>query len=391
MKDFIATARARLLPWFLLGVVAGCEFASATTTTQQPETEAAPPTVARVEVATPVAEPPMVRSVALVAVAEPWETTVLRARVRGLLTELSVDIGSRLYAGQSVATVDAPELAAEKAVLEQKMSQAEAQVETARAEHRIAELTYDRLTEVRGRGDGLVAQHDLDKAEARRDAASGRLEMARAKVSTLSAELDRSQVMIDMLDIKAPDYESVVSERHVNRGALVGPSSGSAGAILTVVRSDGVRIAMNVPEAHVQHVSEDSKIRLETRDGSGTTLEVKPTRLSGALHPKTRSRRMEVDLEGSTVLPGSYLRAQVTSTSQEGSLIIPAAGVRMDEEGQAYALVVEGGRAARRDLTVGISDGERVEVTDGVSAEDQVIVNDPEGLASDMPVEVLSP
>src|ERR1700732_1130966 len=205
------------------------------------------------------------------ATLEAFEDTDLFAKVSGYLSDVRVDIGDHVKAGQVLAVIDVPEMEQELAEAKAQLESKKSSLESARrqVDHHKADvalqvgLAKDRdqlgqgrqfisdrtLDQVHATDD--IAQADLGVAEAHRDLAANQVDVAAATVEKIKTLLTYTQIV-------AP-FDGVVARRQVNRGDLVQAATAtrttpSAGSLFTVQRIDTIRVFCDVPENDVPHL-----------------------------------------------------------------------------------------------------------------------------------------
>ena len=117
----------------------------------------------------------LLREITIPAEFRPYAEVELHAKVSGYVKDIKVDIGDRVKAGQLLAVLEVPELADE-------LDQARASQRRAQADYRDAHLAYTRLVAVNKDHPNLIAQQDLDTAEAHDATAEGALAAAKSDV-----------------------------------------------------------------------------------------------------------------------------------------------------------------------------------------------------------------
>lgn len=437
--------RRRLIGLALLGLAAppacGCGRAPEVTAAQS---EPAGPDVARV-VTTATPERATIRlTTSEPGQIEAFETTAIHAKVAGYVASLAVDIGDRIEAGQPLAELDVPELVAEleqkRAMIEQaraEQRQAESAVEVAQAavasaEARVTEAQaairrtdadaarwqaeyarIDQLVRERAITDTLrdETRSKLESAQAGRDEVAAQVRSAEAAQAQATAELDkarsdvvaaearvavaeadarRAEAMAGYTKILAP-YDGVVTRRHVDTGHLTVPG-GASDPLFVVARTDRVRIAVGVPEASAPLVGVGDRAELSLQALDGRIFEGQVARISWALDQQTRTLRAEVDLENpdGTLRPGLYAYATIVTEEHADVLTVPATAV-IREGGKAYCVVVEGDRARRREVQLGLNDGTRVEVLSGLEGGEAIVASNAGTLADGQPVRAEPP
>jgi HlyD family secretion protein len=165
-----------------------------------------------------------------------------------------------------------------------------------------------------------------------------------------------------------------------------------AEALFIVARSDIVTIRVNVPEGFADEVKPGSRVLVKLPEMKNKTVEVKVSRISWALDPKTRTIRVEIDIPnpGEKLLPGVYAYATVIVEEHVGVLTIPATAIITENE-KTFCIVVADGKTARRPIALGLRDSELVEVTSGLNGHEAVVKANITSLTVGQVVEAVDP
>src|SRR5258705_3848776 len=322
---------------------------------------------------------------------EAFEEADLFAKVSGYLSDVRVDIGDHVKAGQVLAVIDVPEmeqeLAETKAQLESKQSSLESarrqldrykanitlqnallrrREELGAAGHFISDRTLDEV-----RANAEIAKADLGVAEANRDQAAAQVDMARATVEKTKALLAYTQIV-------AP-FDGVVARRLVNRGDLVQAATAartapSAGSLFTVQRIDTIRVFCDVPENDVPHLHIGDLAIVKPSGFDGEPFTGRVTRFSLRLDPETRNMRTEIDLANpdERLYPGMYATVSLELNRRPDALTVPAEAVGSDDDGN-FVYTITDNLITRLAIKNGLTDNGRVEVTAGLSEETPVV------------------
>jgi multidrug efflux pump subunit AcrA (membrane-fusion protein) len=210
----------------------------------------------------------------------------------------------------------------------------------------------------------------VKSAEAARDESKARLDKARADVTVAESGLevgrenrDYVKTLLAYTRIEAP-YSGVVVKRNVNTGDLVQPAAaGNKGEPLFVVaRIDPVRVFVEVPETDAVLVRNGARAAVRVRGLNGEEFTGTVVRSSWAVDPKARTLRAEIDVPNpqGTLRPGMYAQA-IIQVEHPDTWALPAAALLTQDE-QTFCYRVEGGRAVRTPVRVGIHEGDVVEV-----------------------------
>ena len=249
-----------------------------------------------------------------------FEEADLFAKVTGYLSDVRVDIGDHVKAGQVLAVIDIPELnqqlAEDQAQLASKQSALETarrQVDHDRANRTLQDITLKRQEALfkdqwvpaqmvdQTRADAAVAKANVGVAKANRTLAAHQIDLAAATVEKTKAFLAYSQIV-------AP-FDGVVARRLVNRGDLVQPPTGTLmKPLFTVQRIDTIRVFCDVPESDVPHLHIGDPAIVKPSGFDGKPFIGRVTRFSLRLDPETRNMRTEIDLPNSEerLYPGMY-------------------------------------------------------------------------------------
>ena len=294
------------------------------------------------------------QTVSLPATVEPLEQADLYAKVAGYVTEVAVDIGDHVKAGQVLATTENPELESEivaaEATLKAKREMAnatKASIAQAKASQQVSQsqlagfevdqqlaastlkrqeelfagkaITEQQLDDAKTRAQGArsqvqVAEAKIAAADAEVSVAEANRAVADAQVGVAEAELKRLQALLRYTKIVAP-FDGVVSRRLVHRGDLA--QAGTAARttpLFTVQRMDTVRVAFEVPDSIASRMTAAMPASVKVFGLAEQSFDAKVTRFAGSLNPETRTMRTEIHLPNPNekLRPGMY--AQVTFT-----------------------------------------------------------------------------
>lgn len=281
----------------------------------------------------------------------------LYAKVAGYLKTLNVDKGDRVTVGQSLGEIEVPELLADLAKY--------------KAEVKVTESDYQRVSAAQKKAPDLVTPQSIDEAK-------GRLDIA-------SANLERTETLLRYANITAP-FAGIVTARFVDPGAFIpSATSGSAAqnaAILTLADFNTVRAQVALPEIEASHAQVGQPVKFTVEGLAGKTFAAKVSRFSYALDDATKTMLIEADLPNPdlTLRPGMYATMKVGVEKHADALLIPVEALVM-EKANAFAFVASGGKAKKTALKIGFNDGAMVEVVNGLSGNEAVILVGKQALA----------
>jgi RND family efflux transporter MFP subunit len=275
----------------------------------------------------------------------------------------ALDIGDPVGEGQVLARLWVPEIEKELELKRALAKQAEADVAKYEAEKVFREAELDRLEKMVK--DKSIQEAVRDEKRFQRDAVLAAIGSAKARVQVALREVEYVQAMLEYASIKAP-YEGVITRRLVDTGAFV--QSSKPEPLFTVARVDRLRIIAEIPEAEARLVRIEHGATFQLNAAPGQAMTGKVVRFAGALDAGTRTLRTEVELDEKP----TGLRPGMFGSLTIGPIMLPKSALLPDAKKPAV-LVVEQGKARRREVELGPEDGGRVEVLRGLSGGEQVI------------------
>lgn len=298
---------------------------------------------------------------------------VVAPKVGGRLDRITVDLGDPVERGQVVAELDDDELAQAQAQAKADLAVAQARKVASDNALAIAERNLERVAGLRRRG--IASEEELDatrasKLQAQADVAVSASEITRARAVLRGAEVRKgyTQVVVDWVD---GAQERVVAVRHVDDGTMVAANT----PLLSVVALDPLVVAVYVTAQDYGQLRTGLPVTLSTDAHPGETFSAHVARIAPVFAPESRQARVELEVPNpdGRLRPGMFVRARVVLARVEAAAIVPREALVSHGEGHAVYVVADDGATARlQPVTVGVSDGERVQV-EGVAAPAQVV------------------
>jgi RND family efflux transporter MFP subunit len=296
------------------------------------------------------------------------------ARTSGYLKKWYSDIGTRVKTGDLLAEVDSPEV-------DQQLSQARADLGTATANMKLAELTmnrYQALLKLEA-----IAKQDVDNA-------AGAYEADKATVASQGANVKRLEQLVAYEKVYAP-FDGIITVRNTDVGQLINAGNGGAAQeLFHISGASKLRIFVSVPQVYSHAAVPGVVARITLTESPGRHYAGKVARNSTTIDPATRTLLTEVDIdnESGQLMPGSYAEVHLKLPAATAALIVPVTSLIFRAEGLEVAVVRDGNRAELVHITQGRDFGTEVEVTSGITEKDLIIVNTPDSLTSGAPVRV---
>jgi RND family efflux transporter MFP subunit len=292
-----------------------------------------------------------------------FQSVAIFPRVTGFVKAVTVDRGSRVRAGQLLASLEAPELAAQRSEAQSKLQAAEAQLSVARAKADADKGTFARL-KAASATPGVVAGNDVLIAEKAADASANQVLAAEQSVEAARQALNAIRDMEGYLRLTAP-FAGVITERNVHPGALVGPSTGGAAAtpLLRLVDSDRLRLVVPVPEAYTAEMRPGAEIPFTVAAHPGQSFSGKVARIAQAVDVSTRTMAVELDVANrdGRLAPGTFCQVRWPVRRSGPSLFVPSASVATTTD-RTFVIRIRDGKTEWVDVKTGLTWGPLVEV-----------------------------
>ena len=336
------------------------------------------------------------------------DQVVLGTKVIGRISEIAVDLGSRVRKGQLIARIDPSDYRLRVDQAEAALQQARVRlglpaegtsdridpeqtslVRQAAATMKEARLSHDRMAEL-WKGN-YIARAELDAAVSKLAVAEGQYQAALEEIRNRQgmlvqrrSELEIARQQLADTAIVAPT-DGAVSERQVSVGQYL-----AAGApVVTLVRIDPLRLRLAVPEREAGVVRVGQPVEL-TVEGDSAKYPGRVARLSPAFAENNRTLLIESEVpnEKGILRPGSFAKADIVIEAGQEIVTVPRDSI-ITFAGIEKVLMAVDGKAVEKRVRTGRRIGEQVEITEGIVAGNQVIVR-PGNLVAGAPVTVVN-
>ena len=292
----------------------------------------------------------------------PYEEVELHAKVSGYVKDMNVDFGDKVKSGELLATLEVPELNAE-------LNNAQAAEKKAEADYFNAHLAYTRLVAVNQEHPNLVAQQDLDNAEASDHATA-------AAIAAAKADVEKYQTLLAYTQITAP-FDGVITWRYADPGALIQAGTSSDTQSLPLVRvSDNYLLRLDFPVDvdYVQDVHVGDTVRVRVESLGNKTFTGKITRFTRDVDDKTRQMTTEIEVPNPNLrlVPGMYCYVDLKVEKRPQALAVPIEAVT-GEPPMVY-VVNQNQEVEERQVQLGLETPDKYEVLSGLHAGDLVII-----------------
>lgn len=327
----------------------------------------------------------------------PFQEIDVYAKESGFVKDLKVDYGTRVNAGQLMATLEIPELELQLKEDDAAIKNAQAQIPHAQdelnrmeAQQKVLQLQYDRLNGVAQAKPGLVAQQEVDDAQGRALGASAQVEAAKSTLQSAEsiqagaqAKREHDQALFDYSKITAP-FAGVVTQRYANLGTLMQAGTGSSTQALPLVKlseDDLFRLVIPVPESYVRYIHIGDPVTVDV-PSLNRSFPGKVARFSVDVKEDTRTMHTEVDVLNPqrVLLPGLYADATVVLEKKDHVIAVPLQAVDQNNGRTTVDVVNSADKLEVRQIESGIQTPDYLEVVSGLQEGDRVVVGDRGGL-----------
>jgi membrane fusion protein (multidrug efflux system) len=276
----------------------------------------------------------------LPGVIEPWNRLNLLARINGTVTAIKVSEGDTVQEGQVIALLDPADY--------------EIAVDSAKASFELAVANQKRLAALFAKG--IIPRAEIDKLD--------------AEVKTSRARLENARLMLSRCTIRAP-ISGVIRRLDAKQGLLLN----IADPVAEILQIDKVKAVVGIPESDVAQVRtvDDVKLTIQALDNKEITG--RTHFLASSPENDARLYRLElaIDNDDHLILPGMFFRAHIIKETFKGATVVPLYTV-IKRENRQFVFVEENGAARLRPVELGIIEGWRVQIADGLQPGDRVVI-----------------
>src|SRR5215831_1436835 len=322
---------------------------------------------------------------------KPFQEVEVHAKVAGYIRRIYVDVGDHVKQGQTLAILEVPELAAQLGGAEAAVRRAKEEirreqgdVERAQSAHAAAHSMYARLKQASEQQKGLLAQQEIDDAqakdletEAQVASAQAALSAAEQQVEVSAANQQQYSAMSGYTRIVAP-FTGVVTMRYADTGSLVAAGTSSSTQAIPVVRIAEVsklRLVLPIPESLAAqiHLGDPVNVRVQALEQE---IAGKVSRFADALDLETRTMQTEIDFDNrqGRLMPGMYAETRLVLARRPNTLSLPLEAVTRNAGTATVLMVTPESTVIERPITLGLEGKSRVEVRSGLIEGDRVVV-----------------
>jgi RND family efflux transporter MFP subunit len=298
------------------------------------------------------------------------------ARTNGYLKIWYTDIGTQVKKGQLLAEIETPEV-------DQQLTQAQADLETAKANAQLSISTNKRWQ-------GLLSTESVSKQDA--DEKAGDAAAKKAAVDSAAANVARLRDLESFKRVLAP-FDGVVTARNTDIGALINAGQASGSELFRIADTHKLRIYVQVPEAYAGATQPGLEAELRFTEQPNKKYTATTVRTANALDPTLRTLQVELQLDNAQreVFPGAYAEVHFKLAGNAESLRLPANVVLFRSAGLQVATVDSAKHIKLKSIVQGRDFGNTIEILSGIEANDAVVVNPPDSITDGIAVRIATP
>jgi RND family efflux transporter MFP subunit len=330
---------------------------------------------------------------------KPFQDIDVHAKVAGYIKQIYVDVGDHVKQGQTLAVLEIPELAAELAGTNAAVHAAQDQVNRAKGElgraqssYAAAHSGYTRLKQAADSQPGLVAQQEVDDAQARDLGGQSQVASAEAALSAARQQLEEAEdkqkqfaALSNYTRITAP-FAGVITVRYADTGSLIAAGTSTStptGAsnstqsmpLVQLAQISVLRLVLQIPESIAPqiHVGGAIKVHVQALDQD---YEGKVARFADSLDPQTRTMETEVDFQNTAgkLMPGMFCEAYFVHNKKPNVLTVPLEAVNRAADPPVVLVVDSNNQVNTRAVKLGQEGSNFIEVVSGLKEGERVIV-----------------
>ena len=337
--------------------------------------------------------------------------------IAGKVVSINVDLGSYVKRGQTIVRLDDVDA-------KLRVQQAQAQLDQTKAALRQAEekvgirpgqaFDVNRLPEVGNarvalelaeknlrRSEKLIESGDIsrslyDQQKAQRDQLKEQYEAALslarqnyAAVMTARANVKNAESQLN-LALRSESYANVYSpiDGYVaDRPADLGEYVSTTTKVATIVKINPLRLRIDIPEQAISTVSVGQSVSVTTSAWPDRNFSGRVARISPNVTPTSRTLTVEAEVQnaGGVLKPGQFATVRILQSRAAPAVLVPARAVRT-ESGVSRLFVIKDGKAQERQVQLGQTEGDLVEIKNGLAENENVATSNIEQLSDGMVV-----
>jgi len=301
----------------------------------------------------------------------PFEKAKVGSKVEGIIQEISVDEGDRVKKGQVLIRLDPKDFLLDIDRADAALTTAHAELE--RAKHDLEQKSEDwrRLSALYERK--AIAKHRYDSMKAAFSIAQAKVKSCQAQIKEKEAELKLAEKRYQDSVVKAP-FNGVVTKKMLHEGEVSSLWAYNWEA-LEVMNLNKIKVECEVSEKWKSQLREGMEAIIKFDAYSEEKFLGEVTTINPMVDPLQRTFRVKIIIPNPEyrLTAGMFTRIKIGLEVKEGILIIPEKEILERPDGH-FIFVVKDGVVKRRKISLGIKEGERVEITEGLKEGEMIVI-----------------
>jgi RND family efflux transporter MFP subunit len=295
------------------------------------------------------------------------QNVLIYPEMAGLLEKVHVREGQKVSKGQLLATID-------DGGMQQQLAQAEATAQ-------LAETTYQRQKRLWDQNIGSEIQ------------------FLQAKTDYLATKnlVDQLAKQLGKYRITAP-FDGVIDDVIKDEGTIVAPGQGAE--VFRIVNMNNMYIESDVPETYIKNVIKGKKVEVNFPI-LGSTVESSIRQAGNFINPTNRTFKVEVPVpsKSKNVKPNLTARLKINDYTNEKAILVPLSIISENAAGEQYVYAITGkadkekgtfGTAVQKIIKVGKTQGDQIEVLDGIKSGDEIVLEGARSVKDNQEVKIVT-
>ena len=325
----------------------------------------------------------------------PRRRSTVAAKITGRVKEMLVEEGMQVTEGQVIARLDDADAKARHAAAQAELQVAQAAIREIEVNAADAQRTLARIKNLHR--EQVASQENLDHSKAAADALGARRKLALEQVQAADSRLAVARQDLENCTVRAP-FSGIVVSKDAQVGEMVSPISAGGGftrtGIATIVDMNSLEIEVDVNESYIAKVRIGQKVDavLDAYPDWHIPGSVRTTIPTADRQKATVKVRIAFDRLDPRILPDmgvkvSFLSEEDLSRKVAAQALVPKEAVR-DITGKKVVFRVVDNKLEQRTVKLGEERGTDIEIIDGLSSGDAVVVNGPQDMRDGQRAEV---
>lgn len=309
------------------------------------------------------------------------------SKVTGKVMRILIEEGQPVREGQILAHLDDTLPRASLAYAEAQLASARKAAAEDQARLAQAELTLERRQQLLK--EQVVGKAELDEAQSNVDSLKARIAHTQLQVGVAESQVALEKTQLADMVVRAP-FSGVVISKDAQPGEMISPVSAGGGftrtGIGTIVDMSSLEIEVDVSETYINRVVPGMKVEavLDAYKDWPIPAHVITTIPSADRAKATVRVRIAFDKLDPRILPDMSVKVTLlrdepaagTAAPSAPRVLLPKTAIRT-ADGRKIVFVLREDRVERRAVSVGLEQGDQVEVLSGVSAGERVVIDGP--------------